>query len=202
MRTAEVVVIGAGVIGASVAHHLASRGVGDVVVVERAPRPGLGSTACATGGFRAQFTTEVNVRLSLLSRAKLLAFGDEIGVDPGYRPYGYLFMATSHEQLDLLQAAIRVQRRAGLREVAEVSAARLGVEFVYAAGDARCIVANERVTAVQMDRITISTRCVVNAAGPWAELVARDAGVDIPVPPSAGRSRSHSRLAISPNRCR
>ena len=52
-RTAEVVVIGAGVMGASVAYHLARRGCRNVLVLERFDRPGLGSTGRATGGFRA-----------------------------------------------------------------------------------------------------------------------------------------------------
>ncbi|MDR5697182.1 MAG: FAD-dependent oxidoreductase [Armatimonadota bacterium] len=221
MPTADAVVIGAGVIGASVAYHLAARGL-RTVVVERAPGPGMGSTACATGGFRAQFTTEVNVRLSLLSRAKLLAFREETGVDPGYRPCGYLFIATSPDQMELLRAAVDVQRRAGLREVAEVcpeeiarihpavkldrvtggtfcptdgftkpteilrgyleAARRLGVEFVYGA-DARCVVTDGRIAGVRTDRTTIATACVVNAAGPWAGKVARQAGVAIPVHP-------------------
>ena len=85
MQTADVVIIGGGVIGASVAYHLAARGVGDVLVLERGAGPGVGSTGRATGGFRAQFGTRVNVRLSLLSREKLLRFEEETGVDPGFR---------------------------------------------------------------------------------------------------------------------
>src|SRR5215211_4142828 len=99
MQTAEVVIIGGGVIGASVAYHLAARGVRDVLVLERGARPGEGSTGRATGGFRAQFGTEVNVRLSLLSREKLLRFRDETGVDPCFRQRGYLFVAGDGEQL-------------------------------------------------------------------------------------------------------
>ncbi|HET9155659.1 MAG TPA: FAD-dependent oxidoreductase, partial [Myxococcaceae bacterium] len=76
----DVLIVGGGVVGWSVAHHLARAGVRRVVVVDR----GGGSTERATGGFRAQFATEVNVRLSLLSRDKLLAFQEETGVDPGY----------------------------------------------------------------------------------------------------------------------
>lgn len=116
MRTADVVVIGAGVIGASVAWHLARRGVREVLIVERGQTVGEGSTARATGGFRAQFGSEINVRLSLLARAKLLLFVDEVGADPGYRPVGYLFVARTREALEGLGEAIAVQRRAGLEE--------------------------------------------------------------------------------------
>jgi glycine/D-amino acid oxidase-like deaminating enzyme len=113
METADVVIIGGGVIGASVAYHLAARGCTGVRVLEREPRPGMGSTGKATGGFRCQFGSAVNVRLSLLAREKLRRFGDELGVDPGYRPCGYLFLADTPSTLDQLQAAQAVQHAAG-----------------------------------------------------------------------------------------
>ncbi len=82
-RTADVVIIGAGVMGASVAYHLARRGCTDVLVLERYGGSGLGSTGKATGGFRCQFTTDIYVRVSLLARARLRQLRDEVGVDPG-----------------------------------------------------------------------------------------------------------------------
>jgi len=115
-RTADVVVIGAGVVGASVAHHLAARGCRPVVL-----DAGPGSTPRATGGFRAQFPTAINVRLSLLSRGKLRHFADEVGGDPGYRPCGYLFVARGAAELEALRAAMRVQHESGLGESREVA---------------------------------------------------------------------------------
>ncbi len=115
------IVVGAGVIGASVAYHLGALGQRKVLVLERAESPGAGSTGRATGGFRCQFTTEINVRLSLLSREKLLRFPEEIGVDSGYRPYGYLFCATNETQRALLRQAIALQRAVGVPAVREVS---------------------------------------------------------------------------------
>ena len=112
----QVVIVGAGVVGASVAYHLAARGWQDVLIVDRGDRPGLGSTSRATGGFRAQFATEVNVRLSLLSRDKLNAFRDEIGVDPGYVTTGYLWLARTGEALHALHEAQQVQHACGLHE--------------------------------------------------------------------------------------
>jgi sarcosine oxidase subunit beta len=116
-----VAVVGGGVIGASVAYHLAARGVKSVVVLDRGAGPGEGSTGRATGGFRAQFGTDVHVRLSLLSRAKLRAFREEIGVDPGYQPRGYLWLAGDEEQLAAFAAARAVQHAAGLTEATAVS---------------------------------------------------------------------------------
>jgi len=118
---AEIVVVGAGVIGASVAWHLAARGCRDVLVLDREPAPGRGSTARATGGFRAQFASEVNIRLSLLSRQKLLRFREEVGADPGYRPCGYLFLAAGEGQMAALRALRPLQQAAGLTGVEEVS---------------------------------------------------------------------------------
>jgi sarcosine oxidase subunit beta len=116
MQTAEIVIIGGGVIGASVAYHLAARGVRDVLVLERGAAPGAGSTGRATGGFRAQFGTRVNVRLSLLSREKLLRFEEETGVEPGFRPNGYLFVAGCEEELGELVSSQALQHECGLAE--------------------------------------------------------------------------------------
>jgi len=120
MTSASAAVVGGGVIGASVAYHLAARGWRDVVVLDRAEGPGTGSTGAATGGFRAQYATAINVRLSLLSREKLRRFREEIGVDPGYDPAGYLWLAGSEVELDALRGALEIQHGAGLGEALEV----------------------------------------------------------------------------------
>jgi sarcosine oxidase, subunit beta len=118
---ADIAIIGAGVVGASIAWHLAKRGC-DVVVVDRAPDFGAGSTAKATGGYRAQFDTETNVRLSLLSREKLRTFEEETGVDPGYAPHGYLFLACNDDELHALREAQKVQHACGLTEARMIDA--------------------------------------------------------------------------------
>jgi glycine/D-amino acid oxidase-like deaminating enzyme len=108
--------------GASVAYHLAAAGCRNILILERHDRPGLGSTGAATGGFRTQFGSAINVRLSLLAREKLLRFRDELGVDPGYRPCGYLFMARNEAEIAPLRRALAVQQAAGVREAREVTA--------------------------------------------------------------------------------
>jgi sarcosine oxidase subunit beta len=118
---ASVVVIGGGVIGASVAYHLAANGLKDVVVVDRAAGPGAGSTGKATGGYRAQFATSINVRLSLLARDKLVRFREETGVDSGYSPVGYLWLAGNDRQLELLRESQRMQHEEGLFEAVELT---------------------------------------------------------------------------------
>jgi sarcosine oxidase subunit beta len=124
-RTAEVVVVGGGVIGASVAYHLAARGVRDVVVLDAAPRAGAGSTGRATGGFRVQFATAVDVRLSLLAREKLRRFTDDTGGDCGFVAAGYLWIASGDADLSALRAALAVQRANGVADAVEVDRATI-----------------------------------------------------------------------------
>lgn len=116
MKKFAVAIVGAGVMGASVAFHLTQRGVRDIVLLDRAERSGLGSTGRATGGFRAQYATPINVQLSLLARTKLMSFHVETGGDCGYRPAGYLWLATDRDQLSTLAAGVALQQREGLHE--------------------------------------------------------------------------------------
>jgi sarcosine oxidase, subunit beta len=123
--TSPVVVIGAGVIGASVAYHLARRGR-EVVLLDRSARLGQGSTGRATGGFRAQYATPINVRLSLLAREKLHTFAAETGVDPEYQQAGYLWLAGTQAELATLRAGQAVQHAEGLAEAVEVGPDEIG----------------------------------------------------------------------------
>ncbi len=113
MQKAEIVIIGGGVIGASVAYHLAERGVRDILILESAQEQGLGSTGAATGGIRAQFETEINIRMSLYS----LDFFRNWSYDCGYEPKGYLFFATDEVQFDYLSANVSKQRSLGVQDV-------------------------------------------------------------------------------------
>jgi sarcosine oxidase, subunit beta len=120
MTTASVAVIGGGVLGASAAYHLAVRGWRDIVILDRGDGPGEGSTSRATGGYRAQFATPINVRLSLLAREKLCRFKTETGVDPGYSQAGYLWLAADESELAALREGQRIQQAEGLSEAVEV----------------------------------------------------------------------------------
>ncbi len=113
-RTADVVVIGGGVMGASTAYHLARKGVSRVVLVEREAFFGQGSTGRCAGGVRYQFATEVNIRLSQASLPMLERFQEETGVDAGYRPIGYLFFLTREEDVERFRQAVALQHRLGV----------------------------------------------------------------------------------------
>ena len=121
MSVKSLCVIGGGAIGASVAFHLAASGRKNVVLLDRSNAPGEGSTGAATGGFRAQFSTPVNIRLSLLSRSKLQRFREETGVDPGFLHAGYLWIARTRPELEALRGALQVQHGEGVSEAREVS---------------------------------------------------------------------------------
>ncbi|MDA0986527.1 MAG: FAD-dependent oxidoreductase [Bacteroidetes bacterium] len=120
-RTAEIIIIGGGVMGASLAYHLSKRGCTDVTVLEKGKAIGEGSTGKATGGFRTQFSTEVNIKLSILSRDKLKTFQEEVGIDSGYSPNGYLFIIHNQETFNKIKSIRTLQNNCGLNDVFDLS---------------------------------------------------------------------------------
>jgi sarcosine oxidase subunit beta len=109
----EIVIIGAGVVGASVAYHLTEKDAKDVLILERETMQGFGSTGKATGGVRAQFETEINIKMSLYS----LDFLRNWEFDCQYEPRGYLFFATDERQFDYLKRNVKTQKSLGVRDV-------------------------------------------------------------------------------------
>ena len=75
-ETAEVVIVGGGIVGASIAYHLSEAGSANVLVLEREPHLGRGSKGKSMGGVRAQFSTEINIRLSLYALDFLARFAE------------------------------------------------------------------------------------------------------------------------------
>jgi sarcosine oxidase, subunit beta len=222
MKTADAVIIGGGVIGASIAYHLALKGLKNILVVDSGS-PGSGSTGKATGGFRAQFGSEINIKLSLLSRNKLTSFKDETGIDPLFRQNGYLFLAQNEDEFSRLRRANKLQKSCGLDEAEIVSteeiqklnphinlseiiggafcgsdgfispleilngytntAKKLGVKFLYDTGITKLVTESNRAVSAVTENETIDSEIFINAAGAWAEIIAKLAGVDIPVKP-------------------
>ena len=220
-RTAEIVIIGAGAIGASIAYHLARRGARDVVVLER-DMIGAGSTSKAAGGIRVQFGTRVEIDFSLRGIEFFKRFEDEMGVPCDFHQEGYLFVVTDEPTLARFRVNVALQRSLGadVRVIAPDDARALvpslrvddalaavwgptdgyvsphDVVQAYAAqARARGVrieegtpvtgirIADGRVAAVETPGGAIATRLVVNAAGPWAPLVGRMAGLELPVDP-------------------
>jgi glycine/D-amino acid oxidase-like deaminating enzyme len=223
MQTADVVIIGGGIVGSSIAWHLTAAGCKNVLVVERESSQGKGSTGKSMGGVRAQFSTPVNIQMSLYSIPFYARFDETLGCPAGYRPQGYLFVATKESHLSYLRANFDKQKALGLESARMLSAGEisgmlpqlrsddiLGGSFCATDGfvdpysamngfmasavdQGATIWKKTEVTAISRDqhgvcgvitsRGEVSTRTVVNAAGPWAAQVAKIAGIDLPVHP-------------------
>jgi len=117
MHTAEVVIVGGGIVGSSIAYHLTAAGCKDVLVIERETAQGKGSTGKSMGGVRAQFSTPVNIQMSLYSIPFYASFDERLGYPAGYRPQGYLFCATHEKHLAYLRTNYRKQVAMGLKDV-------------------------------------------------------------------------------------
>ncbi|MFS8087057.1 MAG: NAD(P)/FAD-dependent oxidoreductase, partial [Acidobacteriota bacterium] len=276
-ETAEVVIIGSGIVGSSVAYHLAQAGCRNVLVLEREAHQGKGSTGKSMGGVRAQFSTPVNIQMSKYSIDFFSKFDEVVGHPADYRAHGYLFCATNEKHLAYLKANRERQIALGVKNVEWVApeeiakmvpqlrvddilggtfcptdgfvdphsvmmgfmlnarerGARLwldtqvtGIEVDAGSADVPSALARRslaehsdsgiagkaepfrtsgrqsraatdnadeksalpaqdarRVAGVQTSRGFVSTRIVVNAAGPWAAQVARMAGAELPVEP-------------------
>jgi sarcosine oxidase subunit beta len=219
--SAECVIVGGGVVGCSLAYHLARAGMRPVLL-ERGEL-GAGSTARGAGGVRQQFSTAVNVRVSRMSRAMLERFEEETGATAALRQIGYLLLATTDAEAAQFARNVEVQREAGLDDV-ELLSVDAAVELVpdlrrddltaatwcpsdglagphevtmgYASAARRhgttivegCAVEgidveNDRVMAVHAGGRRVAAGLVINCAGPYAALVGRLAGVDVPVRP-------------------
>jgi sarcosine oxidase subunit beta len=135
MTTADVVIIGGGIVGSSIAYHLTAAGCRDVIVMERETHTGKGSTGKSMGGVRAQFSTPVNIQMSLYSIPFYAAFDEVMGHPAGYRPQGYLFMATAPAHMEYLRANHAQQAALGLKTAKLISAEEIRATYPQLRGD-------------------------------------------------------------------
>ncbi len=224
MHTADIVLIGGGIVGSSIAYHLVAAGCKNVLVIERETSQGKGSTGKSMGGVRAQFSTPVNIQMSLYSIRFYASFEERLGYPCDYRAQGYLFCATSEKHLAYLRANYEKQVAMGLKHVRLVTGDEIRgmfpllrgddivggsfcstdgfvdpysamIGFMTWAGDhGATLWKNAGVTGIKRNveggsfevattRDTVSTRTVVDCAGPWAAQIARMVGIDLPVEP-------------------
>ena len=112
-KTAEIIIIGGGIIGTSIAHHLVQKKAKGVLLLEKG-MVGEGATAKCAGGIRAQFSTEINIRFSLESLKTWDHFEEITGIDSGFKKVGYLFLATTDEEWKVFMANVDLQHRFGI----------------------------------------------------------------------------------------
>jgi sarcosine oxidase subunit beta len=117
MTRADIVIVGGGIVGCATAFELARRKAGNVVLVEKELLLGTGATAKCAGGIRAQFSSEVNSRVSQLSQKIFLNFEAEIGVPAAYEKVGYLFCLTRDEDVDSFRTQLAMWQKIGLPAV-------------------------------------------------------------------------------------
>jgi sarcosine oxidase subunit beta len=110
---AEIVIVGGGVMGLSIAYHLARRGLSDVVVIERGYLA-EGASGRNGGGVRQQWSTEINIRLMQESVDLCRRFAVDLGVNVWFRQGGYLFLARSAREIARLEKNISLQNRCGV----------------------------------------------------------------------------------------
>jgi sarcosine oxidase subunit beta len=113
--TADIVIIGGGVMGASAAFHLAKCGVKNIVLLEKEEFFGTGATGRCAGGVRYQFSTDINVRLSIESLPMIENFKEEIGQDVDYRKCGYLLIATNEQDAATFKHNVEMQNSLGVQ---------------------------------------------------------------------------------------
>jgi glycine/D-amino acid oxidase-like deaminating enzyme len=126
-ETADVVIVGGGAVGVSAAYHLAAAGAGRVLLLERADAVGTGSTGACAGGFRHQFSSRINIELSLASVPMILGFSEEHGLPLDVAQDGYLFLLRDERARDGFRQAAELQRSLGVdaRSLASAEAAEL-----------------------------------------------------------------------------
>jgi sarcosine oxidase subunit beta len=110
-ETAEVVIVGGGAMGTSVAYHLAKLGITDVVLLEREALAS-GSTSKSAGGIRAQFADDLNIKIALRSMAEFQALERVSGI--GYKRHGYLFLLDREEDVEGFKNAVARQQALGV----------------------------------------------------------------------------------------
>lgn len=109
MERVEVLIVGAGAIGCAIAEALAKRGQRGALVVDRG-KAGDGSSNRAAGGLRAQFPTELNVRMTLLSQPYFRELGDAID----WVESGYIYLGRNPGKPEEYQRNVAMQRSLGV----------------------------------------------------------------------------------------
>ncbi len=113
-NTADAVIVGGGIVGMAVAFYLAREKFGNITLVEKEPLLGAGATSKAAGGIRAQFSSEDNIRMSMLSEELFVRFKEDTGSDALFDQVGYLFLLKDDADVAGFKEALDIQKSVGL----------------------------------------------------------------------------------------
>lgn len=114
-KTASIVILGGGIMGASTAYHLANRGLKNILLIEKEPFFCTGSTGRCAGGFRHQFNTEINILLSKLSINMIESLEQEMGISGIVKKSGYLFVLTNEKDISVFKKSLEIQHKLGVK---------------------------------------------------------------------------------------
>ena len=177
--SAQVVVIGGGVMGASTAYHLALRGMRDVVLLESQSFFGQGATGKCAGGIRYQFSTAINIRLSQISLPMLNRFEDETGQFIDLRYPGYMLLATTEENIAEFKRNIELQHSLGVPTewLSQDEVRRRAPQIVADDVLAATFHGGDGLVILRQCRLIEDLSCVVNEIAPVAAELVADVGL-------------------------
>ncbi|MDD4053206.1 MAG: FAD-binding oxidoreductase [candidate division Zixibacteria bacterium] len=218
----DAIVIGGGIAGLATAFNLAKFKFGDILILEKEMFIGSGATAKCAGGIRAQFSSKINVQISLKSIEVFEHFEGITGEPALYDQVGYMFVLTDPATVEPYMKAVELQRSLGMDvklfgpdDVAKIAppvrtddiikatffardglgdpheylqgyfraCKRMGVDVLTETPATEIIVKNGQITGVKTPNGEFSTPIVINAAGPYAKIIGKMAGVNVPVDP-------------------
>jgi len=221
-KNADIVIIGGGVIGLSAAFQLAKMKYGKIIVVEKELFLGSGATSKCAGGVRAQFTTKINIQMSMKSEEMLVHFAEDTGYPAVYDQVGYMFLISDENELRDFGEAMKLQKSLGLKvdfiEPSEINniaphlrtddiikatfchddgladpgelvqgyataSRRLGVEIQIETEVTGIKMIGDKIQGVITNKGELNAPVVVNAAGPYANVIGKMAGTVVPVEP-------------------
>lgn len=221
-KASDAVIIGGGIIGLATAFYLAKHKYGKITVLEKEMFLGTGATAKCAGGIRAQFSTKINIQMSMKSEELLVNFEAETGQPAVYDQVGYMFLLSDEKELADFTAAVELQRSVGLKvdflepgQINDIAprvrtddiikatfckddgladpndmiqgyaaAARvLGVEIVTETEVTGLKIDGGEIKGIRTNKGDYDVPTVINAAGPYAKVIAGMADIDLPVEP-------------------
>ncbi len=249
MRQTDIVIIGGGVIGVSIAFYLAKNGSSNIVLLEKNDLLGAETTTAAAGGARHQWRARKNIEFAKVSISAFKNFADELGVKNAeeikeikekidFDPIGYTFLISDKKNLKVFKENIARQKSlginveiispnelenripkilktddliaatfcpddcvvdpAGLTELYAKYARESGVEIIKGTEVKNIEIKNNQIKKVLTSKEDFVTPRIVNAAGPWANIICQMVGIDLSVEPFLFAPQRHQRLLTEP----